>query len=42
MPRKEVVKKYKDAARRVTRRNLPINLEMVIVKLNPIIAAKRF
>jgi hypothetical protein len=37
VPRKEAVKKYKDAVRRVTRRNLPINLEMVIVKLNPII-----
>nr|QNO54791.1 hypothetical protein PNEAJHEF_00015 [Methanosarcinales archaeon ANME-1 ERB7] len=37
VPRKETVKKYKDAVRRVTRRNLPINLEMVIVKLNPII-----
>ena len=37
MPRKEAVKKYKGAVRRVTRRNLPINLEMAIVKLNPII-----
>ena len=36
VPRKEAVKKYKDAVRRVTRRNLPINLEMVIVKINPI------
>jgi RNA-directed DNA polymerase len=36
VPRKEAVKKYKDAVRRVTRRNLPINLEMVIMKLNPI------
>jgi RNA-directed DNA polymerase len=36
VPLKEAVKKYKDAVRRVTRRNLPINLEMVIVKLNPV------
>ncbi len=42
MPRKEAVKKYKDAVRRITRRNLPINLEMVIVKLNPIIAREAF
>jgi len=37
VPRKEAVKKYKDAVRRVTRRNLPINLEMVIGNLNPIV-----
>jgi retron-type reverse transcriptase len=42
VPRKEAVKKYKDAVRRVTRRNLPINLEMVIVKLNPIIVREAF
>jgi hypothetical protein len=42
VPRKEAVKKYKDAVRRVTRRNLPINLEMVIVKLNPIIVRGAF
>ncbi|MQY54116.1 MAG: hypothetical protein GH149_02320, partial [Methanosarcinales archaeon] len=30
VPRKEAVRKYKDAVRRATRRNLPINLEMVI------------
>jgi len=28
------VRKYKDAVRRATLRNLPINLEMVIQKLN--------
>ncbi len=39
VPRKEAVKKSKDAVRCVTRRNLPINLEMVIVKLNPIIVS---
>lgn len=37
VPRKEAVKKYKDAVRRVTRRNLPINLEMEIPRLNPIV-----
>jgi len=37
VPRKEAVRKYKDAVRRVTRRNLPINLEMVIQRLNPIV-----
>jgi RNA-directed DNA polymerase len=37
VPRKEAVKKYKDAVRRVTRRNLPINLEMVIQRLNPVV-----
>ena len=42
VPRKEAVKKYKDAVRRVTRRNLPINLEMVIGNLNPIIAREAF
>ena len=42
VPRKEAVRKYKDAVRRVTRRNLPINLEMVIQKLNPIVTAKHF
>ena len=42
VPRKEAVKKYKDAVRRVTRRNLPINLEMVIVKYNPIIVREAF
>ncbi len=35
--RKEAVKKYKDVVRRATRRNLPINLEMVIQRLNPIV-----
>ncbi|MFZ2070967.1 MAG: reverse transcriptase domain-containing protein [Halobacteriota archaeon] len=40
VPRKEAVKKYKDAVRRATRRNLPINLEMVIQMLNPIVTAK--
>ncbi len=33
VPRKEAVKKYKEAVRRATRRNLPINLEMVIQSL---------
>ncbi|RCV65117.1 hypothetical protein C5S53_05430 [Methanophagales archaeon] len=42
VPRKEAVKKYKDAIRRVTRRNQPINLEMVIGNLNPIIAREAF
>lgn len=37
VPRKEAVRKYKDAVRRATRRNLPINLEMVIQRLNPIV-----
>jgi group II intron reverse transcriptase/maturase len=37
VPRKEAVRKYKDAVRRATRRNLPINLEMVILRLNPIV-----
>jgi len=37
VPRKEAVRKYKDAVRRITRRNLPINLEMVIQRLNPIV-----
>jgi RNA-directed DNA polymerase len=37
VPRKEAVKKYKDAVRRVTRRNFPINLEMVIQRLNPVV-----
>ncbi len=37
VPRKEAVRKYKDAVRRATRRNLPINLEMVIRGLNPIV-----
>ena len=37
VPQKEAVKRYKDAVRRVTRRSLPINLEMVIQRLNPII-----
>ncbi len=37
VPRREAVKKYKDAVRRATRRNLPINLEMVIQRLNPIV-----
>jgi RNA-directed DNA polymerase len=37
VPRKEAVKKYKDAVRRATRRNLPFNLEMVIQRLNPIV-----
>jgi len=37
VPRKEAVKKYKDAVRRTTRRNLPINLEMVIQRLNPVV-----
>ena len=37
VPRKEAVKKYKDAVRRATRRNLPINLEMVIQRLNPVV-----
>jgi len=42
VPRKEAIRKYKDAVRRATRRNLPINLEMVILGLNPIVTAKRF
>jgi len=37
VPRKEAVRKYKDAVRRATRRNLPINLEMVIQRLNPVV-----
>ena len=37
VPRKEAVRKYKDAVRHATRRNLPINLEMVIHRLNPIV-----
>ena len=37
VPRKEAIRKYKDAVRRATRRNLPINLEMVIRGLNPIV-----
>ena len=37
VPRKEAIKKYKDAVRRATRRNLPINLEMVIQRLNPVV-----
>jgi RNA-directed DNA polymerase len=37
VPRKEAVRKYKNAVRRATRRNLPINLEMVIQRLNPIV-----
>jgi RNA-directed DNA polymerase len=37
VPQKEAVKKYKDAVRRATRRNLPINLEMVIQRLNPVV-----
>ena len=37
MPRKEAVRKYKEAVRRATRRNLPINLEMVIQRLNPVV-----
>jgi group II intron reverse transcriptase/maturase len=37
VPRKEAVRKYKEAIRRATRRNLPINLEMVIQRLNPIV-----
>jgi len=35
--RKEAVRKYKEAVRRATRRNLPINLEMVIQRLNPVV-----
>ena len=37
VPRKEAVRKYKEVVRRVTRRNRPINLEMVIQDLNPIV-----
>jgi group II intron reverse transcriptase/maturase len=37
VPQKEAVRKYKEAVKRVTRRNLPINLKMVIQKLNPIV-----
>ena len=37
VPQKKVIKRYKDAVRRATRRNLPINLEMVIQNLNPIV-----
>ncbi|MDI6811694.1 MAG: group II intron reverse transcriptase/maturase [archaeon] len=37
VPRKEAVRKFKDAVRRATRRNLPINLEMVIQRLNPVV-----
>lgn len=37
VPQKEAVNRYKDVIRRVTRRSLPINLEMVIQRLNPII-----
>ena len=37
VPRKEAVKEYKDAVRRATRRTLPINLEMVIQRLNPVV-----
>jgi RNA-directed DNA polymerase len=37
VPQKEAVRKYKEAVRRVTRRNLPVNLEMVIQLLNPIV-----
>jgi RNA-directed DNA polymerase len=37
VPRKEAVRKYKEAVRRVTRRNRPINLGMVIQDLNPIV-----
>jgi RNA-directed DNA polymerase len=37
VPRKEAVRKFKEAVRHATQRNLPINLEMVIQRLNPII-----
>ena len=37
VPQKEAVRKYKEAVRRATRRNLPINLEMVIQGLNPVV-----
>ena len=42
VPQKNAVKNFKDAVRRATRRNLPINLEMVIQRLNPVVIAKRF
>ncbi|HJH26552.1 MAG TPA: group II intron reverse transcriptase/maturase, partial [Methanophagales archaeon] len=42
VPRKEAVRKYKEAVRRATRRNLPVNLEMVNQGLNPVVTAKRF
>ena len=42
VPQKNAVKNFKDAVRRATRRNLPINLEMVIQRLNPVVTAKRF
>jgi RNA-directed DNA polymerase len=37
VPQKKGIKKFKDAVRRATRRNLPINLEMVIQRLNPVV-----
>jgi RNA-directed DNA polymerase len=42
VPQKKAVKNFKEAVRRATRRNLPINLEMVIQRLNPVVTAKRF
>ena len=37
VPQKKGIKKFKDAVRHATRRNLPINLEMVIQRLNPVV-----
>ena len=37
VPQKKAIKKFKDAVRRATRRNLPINLEMVIQRLNHVV-----
>jgi RNA-directed DNA polymerase len=37
VPQKKGIKKFKDAVRRATRRNLPVNLEMVIQRLNPVV-----
>lgn len=37
VPRKEAIKKFKDAVRHATRRNLPFNLEMVIQRLNSVV-----
>jgi RNA-directed DNA polymerase len=37
VPQKKGIKKFKDTVRRATRRKLPINLEMVIQRLNPVV-----
>ena len=37
VPQKSAVENFKDAVRHATRRNLPINLAMVIQRLNPVV-----